>query len=98
MQTFFDNWVYSTGIPTLQLKYSVKGKAPALKLTGTLTQSGVDDDFSVDVPVQISFAKGESRTIWVRTSGSPENFSLALRQPPVHVAVPFGTDVLALKK
>ncbi len=26
--TFFDNWVYSTGVPSVKLKYTVKGAAP----------------------------------------------------------------------
>ena len=54
----FDNWVYSTGIPTLRVKYSVKGKAPSWRVSGTVEQSAVDHNFSVDVPVQIQFAKG----------------------------------------
>ena len=33
LETFFDQWVYGTGIPSLKLTYSVKGAAPNLKLT-----------------------------------------------------------------
>jgi aminopeptidase N len=44
LETFFEQWVNGTGIPGLKLSYSVKGKAPQLRLVGTLTQSEVDPD------------------------------------------------------
>ena len=49
-----------------ELKYSVKGKAPSWKISGTVEQSSVDDNFSVDIPVQIQFAKGAPQTVWVQ--------------------------------
>jgi hypothetical protein len=60
---FFDNWVYSTGVPSLKVKSSKKGVAPAIKLTGTVEQSGVYPYFSVEVPVEIQFAKGAPQVI-----------------------------------
>jgi aminopeptidase N len=96
IDTLFENWVYSTGIPSLKVKYSVSGAAPSLKLTGTVTQSGVDDDFSIDAPVEIQFAKGAAQTIWVRTSSEPASFSATLKQAPQHVVVSDG--VLASRK
>jgi Peptidase family M1 domain len=85
---FFENWVYSTGVPQLKLKYSVKGAAPAQKVSGTITQSGVEDDFSVEVPVEIQFAKGAPQTIWVRTSNEGATFTANVRQTPVRVVLP----------
>ena len=58
VDAFFDNWVYATGIPALKLKYTVKGAAPAWKVSGTIEQSGVDEDFAADVPVEIQSGKG----------------------------------------
>jgi aminopeptidase N len=98
MDGFFDNWVYSTGIPTLRLKYSVKGAAPAWKVSGTVEQSAVDDNFSVDIPVQIQFAKGALQTVWVRTSSEPVAFSATLKQLPTRVDIPAGAGVLAARK
>jgi aminopeptidase N len=86
IDTFFDNWVDATGIPALKLKYSVSGAAPAVKVSGTLTQTGVDDDFSIDVPVEIQFAKGAPQTIWVRTSSEAAAFHVTLRKAPLRVA------------
>ena len=96
IDTLFESWVYSTGIPSLKVKYSVSGAAPSVKLTGTVTQSGVDDDFTIDAPVEIQFAKGAAQTIWVRTSSEPASFSVRLKQPPQHVVVSDG--VLASRK
>lgn len=88
IDTFFENWVYSTGIPELKLRYSIKGVAPAVRLSGTVVQSGAGDDFALDTPVEVQFAKGPSQTIWVRTAGDERNFAANLRQVPVRVLIP----------
>jgi aminopeptidase N len=102
MESFFDNWVYSTGIPTLRVKYSVKasakGNVPSWKVSGTLEQSAVDENFSVGVPVVIQFAEGPVQTVWVRTSNEPSGFSATLKQAPLKVSVPVGSSVLAVRK
>ena len=102
MESFFDNWVYSTGIPTLRVKYSVKasakGNVPSWKVSGTLEQSAVDENFSVDVPVEIQFAKGPTQTLWVRTSNEPSGFSATVKQAPLKLSVPAGTSILAVRK
>jgi hypothetical protein len=98
LEAFFDQWVYSTGIPSLHLKYSLAGKAPALKLTVTVEQIGVDDEFSVAAPVEIQFGKAKPVTRLVRTSSEPAVFTIALRQAPAKVVLDPGNSVLAVKK
>lgn len=95
---FFDNWVYSTGIPALKLVYTAKGAAPAVKISGTIEQSGVDDDFSIQAPVEIQFAKGPPQTIWVETSNDGATFSATVKEVPVKVSIPAGRGVLAVKR
>ena len=95
IDTFFENWVYATGIPTLKIKYTVKGVAPAVKISGTITQTGVDDDFSIEAPVELQFAKGAPQTVWVRTSNEASTFSATVRQIPLRAVVSDG--VLAKK-
>ena len=85
LEAFFAQWVYGTGIPTLKFTYAVKGVAPAVKLTGTLTQSGVDDDFSAWTPVEIQFGKGPSVTKWIASSSEPATFTMTLKQVPSKV-------------
>jgi hypothetical protein len=94
IDSFFDTWVYSTGVPTLALHTSIR----TTMLTGTVEQSGVDQDFSAEVPVEIQFAKGPPEIVWVETSNEPAPFSVTLKQIPLRVTIPAGTGVLALKK
>jgi hypothetical protein len=98
VDAFFENWVYSTGIPALKLAYTAKGLAPAVRISGTIEQSGVDDDFSMEAPVEIQFAKGPPQVIWVQTSNDGATFSATLKQTPVKVSIPAGRGVLAVKK
>ena len=86
LETFFDQWVNGTGIPSFKLSYSVKGQAPQLRLVGTLTQSDVTDDFSTLVPVEIQVARGQTITQWVRTGGDA-TFTVPLKQAPLKVTL-----------
>lgn len=65
----------------------MKGQAPALRLTGTVTQSEVDENFSALVPVEIQVARGQTVTEWVRTGDEPAHFTVSLKQPPAKVSL-----------
>jgi peptidase M1-like protein len=96
LEAFFDQWVYGTGIPTFKLSYTTQGHAPAVKLTGTISQSDVDSEFSVQVPVEIEC--GRTRQVkWVRTSGSSASFTVTLPQMPTKVALDT-SNILAANK
>jgi hypothetical protein len=97
LENFFEQWVYSTGIPTLKMKYSVQGKAPKLKLRGTVEQSEAPDDFSTLVPVELQFPGRRVVTHWVRTGPDETPFSIDLRIAPVKVTLDPGNAVLARK-
>jgi hypothetical protein len=85
LEAFFDQWVYGTGIPSLKLTYTLKGKAPSYRLVGTVTQNEVPADFSALVPVEIQVMRGKTITQWVHTADEPVTFSVAVTQPPVKV-------------
>jgi hypothetical protein len=85
LEGFFEQWVYGTGVPALKLTYSVKGKAPALRVTGTVEQSEVDEDFGALVPVEIQVARGRTITHWVQTGSSPSTFSVPVSASPSKV-------------
>jgi hypothetical protein len=87
LEAFFDQWVYGTGIPMLKLSYTVNGKAPALKLAATLTQSGVDEDFTALAPVEIQLARGNTITRWVRSAATPVTFTVPITQVPLKVTL-----------
>ena len=95
LEGFFDQWVYDTGIPALKLSYNIKGKAPALRLVGTLTQSEVNEDFSMGVPIEIQFGRGvKPITHWVNSAAEPVTFTVALKQAPVKVVLDPAGSVL----
>jgi hypothetical protein len=80
LNTFFDTWVYGTGIPTIRLTRS--GSSPA----SNIQVSGVDDAFTADLPLRCKTKKGEGLK-WVRiVSGSnpiPDSGQVhACRLPP----------------
>jgi hypothetical protein len=98
LESFFDQWVYSTGIPTLRLTSALAGKAPSQKLTVTVEQSGVDENFSAAVPVEIQFGKAPPITRMVVTSNEPAVFTIAVRQAPSKVLLDPENTVLAVKR
>ena len=70
LEGFFEQWVYGTGIPRLKLSWSAK---PG-RVTGTVAQSGVGEDFSVEVPVDIRVGTKMIRKM-VRTDNEGATFS-----------------------
>jgi aminopeptidase N len=87
---FFESWVYGTGVPSLQMTQSSKG----LVLTGTVKQTDADEDFSIDVPVEIQLRNGKTMTHWVRTSSEPVDFTVKLPALAAKVTLDPGRSVL----
>jgi hypothetical protein len=82
LKTFFDTWVYGIGIPAVKLNWSLQG----LKLTGTLENSDVPDDFTAYVPVEVQTGRQKS-VYWLATGSDPAPFSIPLKQRPTRVAL-----------
>ena len=98
LESFFDNWVYSTGIPTLRLRSSVRGKPPNVDLHVTLYQSGAGEDFSVYVPIVVQVRGGNPVVKWIETDDQPVSFDMTLRQSPVKVELDPGNSILAVRE
>ena len=94
LEAFFDQWVYSTGIPAIRMSHSVRGKAPNLRITGTITQTEIAEDFSTWIPFEIQFPKGKPIVHWVKTGNDPASFSVAVREPPSKVLLDPSNSVL----
>jgi hypothetical protein len=93
MESFFENWVYGTGIPTIQLNYTVRG----LKVTGTVTQSDVADDFTARIPIEVQ--SGRTRNLyWVPTSNDTDPFEFTLKEPAVKVGLAVKDALMSAKK
>jgi aminopeptidase N len=82
LKAFFENWVYGTGIPSVKLAYTTRG----LKLTGTIAQRGVDDDFSALVPVEVQTGR-QKAVYWLPTATDAVPFSIPLKVAPTRVAL-----------
>jgi hypothetical protein len=93
LENFFDQWVYGTGVPTLKLAYSVKGKPGAWTLSGKVTQSDVPDDFSVSVPVEIQTGRGKVVRD-LQTGPDPAAFSVPVTAATAKAVLDPGTSVL----
>lgn len=98
LETFFDQWVYSTGIPELRLKYSTQGRAPRVQINGVVSQSKADEDFVALVPVEIHFNRGQPVTHWVRASSGDTPFTVRLKQLPTKILLDPHYAVLSVKK
>jgi hypothetical protein len=86
LENFFEQWVYNTGIPSLKMTWSLKGKAPALRVVGTIAQADVDADYSILVPVEIQ-TRGRTITQWVQTGSDPATFTVPVAQAPAKVTL-----------
>ena len=91
LENFAGTWISGTGIPTLKLAGSkVLGQ-------GTIEQSEVDEDYSLDVPVEIVYRGGKTETQWIRTDGTSTPYRLKLNGVAVKVTLDPQNAVLATK-
>jgi aminopeptidase N len=97
LENFFEQWVYSTGVPTLKLKYSVQGKAPKIRLRGEVEQADAPEEFSALVPIEIQLPGRQTVTRWIRTGSDAAQFTVDLKQAPIRVLLDPANAVLAKK-
>ena len=72
----------------------MKGKPGAYKLTGTVTQTEVPDDYSIPVPVEIQSVRGKTVVQLVRTSSEPVQFTVSVAAPSAKAVLDPGWSVL----
>jgi hypothetical protein len=89
LEAFFDQWVYGTGIPQLKLTWQAK---PG-RVTGSIKQSGVRDDFSVTVPIEIRAGARSIRKV-IRTDSGETTFSFAVTGVASKVTLDPGNTIL----
>ncbi len=71
LESFFDNWVYGTGIPALTLRSRVRGT----RLTVRVEQRPAEPDFSAWVPLDIDDGAGKRTLHWIETGRDPSELS-----------------------
>ena len=98
---FFNEYVYGTALPTYKLSYTF-GKDPDgdVLLDFKLTQSGVDDNFKMIVPIYVELADGRTvnlgRARLVGNTSVEQKVPLkGLKDSPKRALVNYNYDVLA---
>ena len=93
LASFFENWVYGTGIPAVKLTYTIHG----FKVSGSVAQSEVAEDFSALVPVEV--VTGRQRTLyWVAAASEPVPFTIHLKAAPTKVGLAVRDALMTAKK
>jgi hypothetical protein len=97
---FFGQWVYGTAIPKLDSKFTVSDAGGGkYKITGTVTQSQVPDNFVSVVPIYLTFEKGAYAKIaslpMIGNQTKPIDFEAPLPRAPKGVTINNMHDVLA---
>lgn len=87
LELFFDQWVYGTGIPALKLTSAAKGSGTRWRVVGTVTQSDVPEDFSIDVPIEIQLGRGKSVTRMAIAGAEPAPFEFEVPSQPGKIAI-----------
>jgi aminopeptidase N len=95
LEQFFASYVESAGIPVLRLQVGPR-RGATVRLE--LEQSGVGEDFSVDVPIEIDYGRGKTEVRWLRTDGAKTSAEWSLSAAPVRVALDPRNWLLAVKK
>ena len=93
---FFNEWVYDTKVPRYQLKYEIQpAEGGHVKLHAEITQSEVDDQFAMYVPVFGDFGKGMVRMTQILVIGnSTRNVNIDLDRAPKKVELNSLKDIL----
>jgi hypothetical protein len=97
---FFNQWVYGTAIPKYDSKFDFEDVGGGkYKVTGSITQSNVPNDFGVVMPIYVHFDKKSftklASTLIVGNVTKPVTFEIALPKKPQKFAINSMHDVLA---
>ena len=96
---FFDQWVHGTAIPKITSKLDFSpGADGKYKLSGTITQSDVPDNFASIVPIYVHFDKTSQAklgaVVLVGNTSKPVNVEVGLPKKPQRASVNAMHDVL----
>lgn len=92
---FFNEWVYGTQVPHYDFSYELSGAGAQTKLHMTVTQSQVDNDFAMLVPVFADFGKNMARIGQVPVIGNgSKTIDVTLPAQPKKVAINAYKEIL----
>ncbi len=86
---FFENWVYGTGIPKLELDTHIENRgSEGAAVSGSLRLRGkLADGFSVEVPVEFRFPGGATEVRWFEATQEPVEFRTSFQVSPQSIRV-----------
>jgi hypothetical protein len=98
LEHLFQAYVEGTGIPSLRLHTRQKAAGRGVQIHVELEQSGVDEEFSVDVPVELDFGRGKSEQRWLRTDGARTVADWTVPAAPARIQLDPRNTLLAVKR
>lgn len=87
LQDFFDQWVYSTGIPTFHVDFETKSAGRKFHVTGRLRQEAIADSSSLIVALQAHSAEGPGDERLVFTEGAVTEFEFTTSKKPTEIRI-----------
>ena len=89
LRDFFDQWVYGTGIPRLEVEWKQTARGGTHHFRARVRQSGVPAYFPLRVPVEVHTLPGRSlvKTVLAGDGEAEAGFSVALRNPASRVVL-----------
>ncbi len=89
---FFNEWVYSTGVPEYTLETTTRQMADgSYRVQGTITESMADKEFEMLVPVSVSYHSttlhARSTRVLVAVTGAGGHFRFTSNIKPDHIAI-----------
>jgi hypothetical protein len=93
VQSFFETWVYGTGIPEVKLSYSWRNG----KLSGSLAEQDVDGSFTASVPVEVQTSR-QTDVYWLPTGSDPAAFSIPMKSRPARVTLLVNNCLMTVAK
>lgn len=97
---FFGQWVYRTAIPKYEIDVTARETSPGkYRLTGTISQSGVPDNFAMPVPVYVQFDKKTTvkmgSMVLVGNTSKPVDIEMPMPKKPQKFLVNAMHDILS---
>src|SRR5260370_9321611 len=94
---FFREWVWGTQVPRYSFKYELQpAEGGKFKVQVEITQSEVDENFAMFVPIFADFGDGMVRLTQVGITGnSTKTYNFVLDRKPKKVALTAYTKILA---
>ena len=93
---FFREWVWGTQVPRYGFKYDVQpAEGGKFKVHAEITQSEVDDNFAMFVPIYVDVGQGMVRLTQVGIAGnSTKSYAVVLDRQPKKVAINAYKEIL----